>query len=257
MTIHETAIVDPGAEIENGAEIGPFAVVGDGVRIGSGTRLRHHASIMGPAVIGRNNDIYPFASIGMGPQDMGYRGEPTRLEIGSGNVFREFVTINRGTTKGGGLTTIADSCYFMAYSHVAHDSVIGSNVIMANSAALGGHISIGDYAILGGLVAVHQFARIGRLAMIGGVSGVSQDIPPFMIASGGRAELYGLNTVGLRRHGFTAPQITQLKKAYRILFRSGMPLKEAITAAEKDCGGSAEVEEVLEFIRSSKRGITR
>lgn len=257
MTIHETAVVDRGAEIGEGVEIGPFAVVGDGVRVGEGTRIRHHASVMGPTSIGAKNDIYPFASIGMGPQDVGYRGEPTRLEIGEGNVFREFVTINRGTTKGGGLTTIRNDCYFMAYSHVAHDSIIGSNVIMANSAALGGHIIIGDHAILGGLVAVHQFARIGRLAMIGGVSGVSQDVPPFMIASGGRAELYGLNSVGLRRHGFSAGQIGQLKKAYRLLFRSGMALKEAMAAVEKECAGAAEVEEVLDFIRSSKRGITR
>lgn len=257
MTIHSTALIDPGAEIAEGVEIGPYAVIGDGVRIGTGTRIRHHSSVLGPTVIGRENDIFPFASLGAAPQDLGYRGEPTRLETGDRNVFREFVTINRGTSKGGGLTKIASNCYFMSYSHVAHDCVVGNNVIMANSAALGGHIHIGDYAILGGLVAVHQFARIGRLAMIGGVSGVPKDIPPFMIASGERAELYGLNSVGLRRHGFTADQISQLKRAYRLLFRSGLALKEAASRVEDEFSGAEEVEELLEFIRTSKRGICR
>lgn len=257
VTIHSTAVVDPGAEIDPGVEIGPYAVIGDGVRIGDGTRIQHHASILGPTVIGRKNEIFPFASIGAGPQDMGYRGEPTRLEIGDRNIFREFVTIHRGTTKGGGLTRIENDNYFMSYSHVAHDCIIGNNVIMANSATLGGHISLGDYAILGGLVAVHQFARIGRLAMIGGVSGVPKDIPPFMIASGERATLYGLNSVGLKRHGFTPEQIGRLKSAYRLLFRSGLTLKEAISMAGKEFAGVAEVEELLEFIRSSKRGVCR
>lgn len=257
MTIHSTALIDPGAEIAEGVDVGPYAVIGDGVRIAAGTRIQHHASILGPTVIGRENDVFPFASLGTAPQDLGYRGEPTRLETGDRNVFREFVTINRGTSKGGGLTKIASNCYFMSYSHVAHDCVVGNNVIMANSAALGGHIHIGDNAILGGLVAVHQFVRIGRLAMIGGVSGVPKDIPPFMIASGERAELYGLNSVGLRRHGFTAHQISQLKRSYRLLFRSGLSLKEAAARVEKEFAGAEEIEELLDFIRTSKRGICR
>ncbi len=257
MTIHSSALIDSGSEIEEGVEIGPYAVIGDGVRIASGTRVQHHASIMGPAVIGRDNQIFPFASLGTGPQDIGYRNEPTRLEIGDRNIFREFVSDNRGTSKGGGLTRNAGDCYFMSNSHVAHDCIVGNNVIMANSAALGGHISIGADAILGGLVAVHQFVRIGRLAMIGGVSGVPKDIPPFMIASGERTVLYGLNSVGLKRHGFTAEKISKLKKIYRLLFRSGLSLNKALAAAEKDFDSEPEIEELLAFIRTSKRGICR
>jgi UDP-N-acetylglucosamine acyltransferase len=239
------------------ARIGAYAVIGDGVRIAEGTVVDHHASILGPAVIGRRNHVFPFASLGTAPQDIGYRGEATRLEIGDGSVFREFVTVNRGTVKGGGLTKIGNNCYFMAYSHVAHDCLVGNSVIMANCASLGGHIQIGDHAILGGLVAVHQFVRIGRLAMIGGVSGVPKDIPPFVIASGERAELYGLNQVGLRRHGFSRDQIALLKKAYRLLFRSGLKLQDAVRDAESEFSGSAEVEELLAFVRSTTRGICR
>lgn len=257
MTIHGSALIDPGSEIEEGVEIGPYAVIGDGVRIGAGTRIQHHASIMGPTVVGRDNQIFPFASLGTGPQDIGYRNEPTRLEIGDRNIFREFVSINRGTTKGGGVTSIASDCYFMSNSHVAHDCIVGNNVIMANSAALGGHISIGDDAILGGLVAIHQFVRIGRLAMIGGVSGVPKDIPPFMIASGERTVLYGLNSIGLKRHGFTSEKISRLKKVYRLLFRSGLTLNEALAAVERDFDSAPEIDELLAFIRTSKRGICR
>jgi UDP-N-acetylglucosamine acyltransferase len=257
VSIHRTALIDPGAEIEEGVEIGPYVVIGDGVRIAAGTRVGHHSSVLGPADLGRDNEVFPFASLGMGPQDITYRGEPTRLEIGNGNVFREFVTINRGTAKGGALTKIGDRCYFMSYSHVAHDCILGDHIIMANSAALGGHIHIGDHAILGGLVAVHQFARIGRLAMIGGVSGVPKDIPPFTIASGGRAELYGLNTIGLKRHGFTPEMIGRLKKSYRLLFRSGLTLSEAVSRVEGELGEAAEIEELLAFIRTTKRGICR
>jgi UDP-N-acetylglucosamine acyltransferase len=257
LSIHSTAIVDPGAEVHPDARVGAYAVIGDGVRVGAGTVVDHHASILGPAIIGSRNHVFPFASLGTAPQDIGYRGEETRLEIGDGNIFREFVTINRGTVKGGGLTRIGNSCYFMSYSHVAHDCLVENSVIMANCASLAGHIHIGNHAILGGLVAVHQFARIGRLAMIGGVSGVPKDIPPFMIASGERAVLYGLNQVGLRRHGFSREQIALLKRAYRLLFRSGLKLKDAVTMAESEFSGSAEVEELLDFIRTSERGICR
>jgi UDP-N-acetylglucosamine acyltransferase len=257
LTIHSTAIVDPGATVAADAEIGPYVVIGDGVSIGSGTRVQHHSSILGPAVIGRDNQVYPFSSLGTAPQDIGYRNEPTRLEIGDRNVFREFVTVNRGTIKGEGLTRIGNDCYFMSYSHVAHDCDLGNSVIMANSAALGGHISIGDNAILGGLVAVHQFARIGRLSMIGGVSGVAKDVPPFMIASGERARLYSLNLVGLKRNGFSPEQIGKLKKTYRLLFRSGLILKDAVDRVAEEFAGAAEVEELLDFIRASSRGICR
>jgi UDP-N-acetylglucosamine acyltransferase len=255
--IHPSAVVDAAAEIGAGVEIGPFAIVGAGVRLGDRVRVGHHASVLGPSSIGADTHIFPFASVGSAPQDLSYRNEPTRLEVGERNVFREFVTINRGTVKGGGLTRIGSDCFFMAYAHVAHDSTIGSHVIMANCAALAGHIRIDDHAILGGLVAVHQWARVGRMAMIGGVSGVALDVPPFCIASGERAKLYGLNLVGLKRHGFSEERIADLKRAYRLLFRAGLTLKAAIDTVEAEVGGSAEAAELLEFIRTTKRGITR
>jgi UDP-N-acetylglucosamine acyltransferase len=257
VSIHPTAIVDPAAELGAGVEVGPYAIVGAGVRIGERSEIGHHASVLGPSVLGSDNRVFPFASIGSPPQDFSYHGEPTRLEIGDGNVFREFVTVNRGTTKGGGLTRIGSSCFFMAYAHVAHDSTIGSHVIMANCAALAGHIRIDDHAILGGLVAVHQWARVGRMAMIGGVTGVALDVPPFCIASGERAKLYGLNLIGLKRHGFSDQRVADLKAAYRILFRAGLTLRTAMDQVERDFPGSPEVTELLEFIRTTKRGITR
>ncbi len=255
--IHPSAIVDPGAELGNGVSVGPFAVIGPQVRLGDHVRVDHHASVLGPCSIGAGTQVFPFASIGSAPQDLTYKGEPTRLEVGERNVFREFVTVNRGTMKGGGLTRIGSDCFFMAYAHVAHDSTIGNHVVMANCAALAGHIRIDDDAILGGLVAVHQWARIGRMAMIGGVSGVAQDVPPFCIASGERAKLYGLNVIGLKRHGFSEARIADVKKAYRLLFREGLPLKAAIATVEKELPDSPEAAELLEFIRTTKRGITR
>ncbi len=257
MPIHPTAIIDPGAELGRDVEVGAYAIVGDGARLGDGVSVGHHASVLGPATIGGGTRIFPFASIGSPPQDLTWRGEPTRLEVGERCVFREFVTVNRGTVKGGGLTRIGSDCFFMAYAHVAHDSTIGSNVIMANCAALAGHIRIDDHAILGGLVAVHQWARVGRMAMIGGVTGVALDVPPFCIASGERAQLYGLNLVGLKRHGFSEERISALKRAYKTLFRSGLQLKAAMEQVERELPDSAEAAELLEFIRTTKRGITR
>ena len=255
--VHPAALVDPAAELGADVEIGPFAVIGAGVRLGDRVRVGHHASVLGPATVGADTHVFPFASVGSAPQDLTYRGEPTRLEIGERNVFREFVTINRGTVKGGGVTRIGSDCFFMAYAHVAHDSTIGNHVVMANCAALAGHIRIDDYAILGGLVAVHQWARVGRMAMIGGVSGVALDVPPFCIASGERAKLYGLNLIGLKRHGFTEARIADIKKAYRLLFRDGLTLKAAMEAVEKELPASPEAAELLEFIRTTKRGIVR
>jgi UDP-N-acetylglucosamine acyltransferase len=255
--VHPAALVDPTAELGAGVEVGPFAVVGADVRLGDRVKIGHHASVLGPSTVGADTQVFPFASIGSPPQDLTYKGEPTRLEIGERNVFREFVTINRGTAKGGGVTRIGSDCFFMAYAHVAHDSTIGSHVIMANCAALAGHIRIDDHAILGGLVAVHQWARVGRMAMIGGVSGVAQDVPPFCIASGERAKLYGLNLVGLKRHGFSEERIADLKRAYRLLFRAGLTLKAATEAVARELPDSPEALEMLEFIRTTKRGITR
>jgi len=255
--VHPSALVDPGARLGAGVEIGPFAVIGSDVDLGDRVLVEHHASVLGPSSIGADTHVFPFASIGSAPQDLGYKGEPTRLEIGARNVFREFVTINRGTVKGGGLTRIGSDCFFMAYAHVAHDSTIGNHVIMANCAALAGHIRIDDHAILGGLVAVHQWARIGRLAMIGGVSGVALDVPPFCIASGERAKLYGLNLVGLKRHGFSEERIADLKKVYRLLFRAGLTLKAAMEAVGRELPGCEDAAEMLEFIHTTKRGLTR
>jgi UDP-N-acetylglucosamine acyltransferase len=256
-TIHPTALVDRGAELGDGVEIGPFAVIGPDVRLGDRVRVDHHASVLGPSVIGAGTHVFPFASVGSAPQDLTFRGEPTRLEAGERNVFREFVTINRGTVKGGGVTRIGSDCFFMSYAHVAHDSTIGNHVIMANCAALAGHIRIDDHAILGGLVAVHQWARVGRMAMIGGVSGVALDVPPFCIASGERAKLYGLNLVGLKRHGFSEARLADLKRAYRILFREGRTLKAAMETVERELPDSPEAAELLEFISTTRRGITR
>lgn len=255
--IHSTAVIDKSAEIASGVEIGPYAVIGKGVIIGEGTKIGAHAVIEGPARIGRECRIFPFASIGSIPQDLKFRGEHTELIIGDRNTFREFVTVNRATAGGGGKTVIGSDGLFMAYSHIAHDCHIGDFVIMANAATLAGHITIEDHAIIGGLVAVHQFVRIGAYAMVAGFSGVSQDIPPYILASGNRTRLYGLNIVGLRRHGFNPETIAKLKMAYRILFRSGLPMSKAVEKVKKEIQGCVEVDHLISFIEGSKRGICR
>ncbi len=226
--IHPTAIIDPKAEIGEGVEIGPYVVVEKGVSIGEGTRIRPHVFIGEGTQIGKNCQIFQFSSIGEAPQAFAYKGEKTLLIIGDNNVIREYVTLNRATVAGGGKTVIGNNNYIMAYSHVAHDCHIGNQVIMANGATLAGHITIEDYATVGGHSAVHQFCRIGTHAFISGLTGVSQDIPPYMLAAGDRAKLYGLNSVGLKRHRFSVEAIKGLKKAYRIIFRSGMTLENAL-----------------------------
>ncbi|MFQ5597350.1 MAG: acyl-ACP--UDP-N-acetylglucosamine O-acyltransferase [Nitrospiria bacterium] len=257
MSIHQTAIVHSKAELDSSVEVGPYSIVGEHVRIGKGTRIGSHVVIDGWTEMGEDNRIYPFASIGLEPQDLKFNNEETQLKIGSGNTLREYITVHRGTGPGGGETIIGDESYLMAYVHVAHDCVVGNRVIMANAATLAGCISIGDHAILGGLVAVHQFVRIGSYAMIGGCSAVAQDVPPYVTVAGNHATLYGLNTVGLKRHGFSLEQIQVLKKTYKLLFRSGLTQREGIEEARKQWGSHPEVERFLAFVENSQRGICR
>lgn len=257
MNIHPTAIVHPKAKIAEGVEIGAFTVIGEHASIGKDTKIASHVLIEGWTTIGERNQVFPFSCIGTPPQDIGYRNEETYLIIGNDNVIRESATIHRATTKEDRITVIGNSNFLMAYSHVAHDCKLGNHIIMANSAGLGGHITVGDYAILGGIVAVHQFVRIGEYAIIGGQSAVSQDIPPYVSAAGNRAKLYGLNLVGLKRRGFSEEAISNLKKAYRIIFRSGLILEEALSKVKEELGGSQEAMRLMEFMKNSKRGITR
>jgi UDP-N-acetylglucosamine acyltransferase len=257
VNIHPTAIIHPGAKIAQGVQIGAYSVVGEHVSVGKDTRIASHVLIEGWTTIGERNQIFSFSCIGTPPQDIGYRNEETYLIIGNDNVIRESATIHRATTKEDRVTQIGNSNFLMAYSHVAHDCKLGNHIIMANSVGLGGHITVGDYAILGGIVAVHQFVRIGAYAIIGGQSAVPQDIPPYVSASGNRAKLYGLNLVGLKRRGFSDDTISNLKKAYRIIFRSGLILDEALSRVKAELGDSPEAIHLMEFMKNSKRGITR
>jgi UDP-N-acetylglucosamine acyltransferase len=256
--IHPTAIVDPKAEIGEGVDIGPYSVIEKGVLIDQETKIGPHVIIREGTRIGKRCRIFQFASIGEAPQFLGYKGEKTFLQMGDENIIREFVTLHRGTAKGGGRTLIGNKNFFMAYCHVAHDCQIGNEVIMSNAATLAGHIVIEDWAIIGGLVAVHQFIRVGAYAIIGGFSGVLLDIPPYTKAQGDRAKLFGLNTVGLKRANFSEETLKALKKAYRIIFRSGLTLQKAIkTVGEDEIFHTPEVRHLLDFIQHSKRGIAR
>jgi len=257
VNIHPTAIVHPRAKIAEGVEIGAYSVVGEHVSVGKDTRIASHVLVEGWTTIGERNQIFSFSSVGTPPQDIGYKNEETYLIIGNDNVIRESATVHRATTKEDRVTVIGNNNFLMAYSHVAHDCKLGNHIIMANSVGLGGHITVGDYAILGGIVAVHQFVRIGAYAIIGGQSAVPQDIPPYVSASGNRAKLYGLNLVGLKRRGFSEQSIANLKKAYRIIFRSGLILEEALAKVKAELGDSPEAMHLMEFMKNSKRGITR
>ncbi|MDA8155102.1 MAG: acyl-ACP--UDP-N-acetylglucosamine O-acyltransferase [Actinomycetota bacterium] len=256
-SVHPSAIVHKSASISENVSIGPFCIIGEGVKIGPGCKLANNVIVEGDTVIGPNCVIHPFAGIGLPPQDLKYRGERTGVTIGANNVIREYVSIHRGSVGGGGRTVLGDNNFIMAYAHVAHDNVIGNNVIITNAATLGGHVEVQDHAIIGGVVAVHQFTRIGSYSMTGGFSGIGQDIPPYTMASGPRAKLYGLNLVGLRRHGFSRETINELTRAYKILFRSKHTLKEAVKKIREDLPRSAEIETLVEFVLSSKRGICR
>jgi UDP-N-acetylglucosamine acyltransferase len=255
--IHPTAIVSPHAKIGEAVEIGPYAIIADNVRIGDRTIIGPHVVIDSFVEIGSACQIFQFASVGAIPQSLKFQGEETWAIIGDRCIIREFVTINRGTKDGGAITRIGNNCLLMAYAHVAHDCIVGNRVILANNATLAGHVTIEDYASVGGLAAIHQFVRIGQHAYLGGKSAVVKDIPPYVIASGDRAKLYGLNQVGLNRNGFSADAVKQLKKTYRLIFRIGLTLNEAIQRVAAEVEPLPEVKAFIDFIKSSERGITR
>ncbi|WP_298728355.1 acyl-ACP--UDP-N-acetylglucosamine O-acyltransferase [uncultured Ferrovibrio sp.] len=254
--IHPTAVVEDGAKIGAGVRIGPYCHVGPQVELGDGVELLSHAVVAGITTVGEGTRIFPFASIGHQPQDLKFKGEPSRLVIGKNNTIREGVTMNPGTEGGGMLTRVGDNCLFMAGAHVAHDCLLGNNVIMANNATLAGHIEVGDFAFVGGLAAVHQFCRIGPHAMIGGMSGVEQDVIPYGMVIGNRAHLTGLNLVGLKRRGFEREDITSLRAAYDQLFSGGGTFVQRLDEVARKFAQVALVQEVITFIRNaSKRGI--
>ena len=258
MSIHQTAIVHPQARIAEGVEIGPFTVIGEHVSIGRDTKVGSHALIEGWTTIGERNHIHAFTSIGTPPQDIGYKvQEETYVIIGDDNVIREYATVHRATTKADRKTEIGNRNFLMSYIHVAHDCKLGNNIIMANNAAFGGHVIVEDYALLGAIVGIHQFVRVGAYSMIGGQSAIVLDVPPYVNATGNRAQLYGLNTIGLKRKGFSDEVINNLKKAYKIIFRSGLTQQEAFTKALHDFPDSKEVNYLVDFMSHSKRGVTR
>jgi len=254
VDIHASAVVAPGARLGPGVKIGPYAVVGEGVELGRGTSVGSHAQLEGPAVFGDENRIFAHAVLGLEPQDLKYRGEPTRLVVGARNTFREFTTVHRGTPSGGGETVVGDDNYFMAYSHVAHDCRVGSATVFANCASLAGHVEVGDHAVLSAFAAAHQFARIGRNAFVGGYTQCRQDVLPFCKTEGTDAKTYGINTIGLKRQGFADEEIEALQKAYRFLVKSRLNTSQAIERIESELAGSPAVEELVRFIRWSKRG---
>ncbi len=254
--IHPTAIIDPAAVIAPAARIGPYCVVGPDVTIGEETELQHHVTMMGPSTIGRGNYFHAYTSIGQRSQDLKYAGEPTHLEIGDGNTFREFCTVNRGTLPGT-KTIIGHGGNFLAYAHIAHDCTVGDKVIFSNNGTLAGHVEVGDHAIIGGLTAIHQFCRIGRHAITGGCSKIVQDVPPFFIADGNPAEIRGVNLVGLERAGFAPETIRALKEAYRLLYRGNHNVKQAVELIRRDLPPAPELAELCTFIESSQRGIIR
>ncbi|SFB20197.1 acyl-[acyl-carrier-protein]--UDP-N-acetylglucosamine O-acyltransferase [Collimonas sp. OK607] len=259
--IHPTAVIDPKAALDSTVEVGAYAVIGPHVAIGAGSKIGPHAVIEGHTTIGRDNAIFQFGSIGAAPQDKKYAGEPTRLEIGDRNTIREFVTLNLGTVQDGGVTRIGDDNWVMAYVHVAHDCQIGSNTTIANNATLAGHVHIGDWVLLGGFTTVHQFCRIGAHAMTAFTAAVSQDVPPFVTAAGNRAEPAGINSEGLRRRGFSSEQIMTIKRAYRIIYRSGLALEDAMAALAQEelkvPDSAAYLKLMRDFVATSSRGIIR
>jgi UDP-N-acetylglucosamine acyltransferase len=256
MNIHPTAIISPSAVLGD-VEIGPYTVIGPDVRIDDGTIIGPSVVIDGHTTIGKNNKIFQFASLGSPPQDLKYKNEPTRLVIGDNNIIREHVVINPGTPTGRAITTIGNKNLFMIGSHVAHDCIVGDETVFANNATLAGHVTIESMAILGGLIAVHQFARIGRLAMVGGGAMAAMDVPPYAIASGDRAKLYGINIIGLRRRGYTKEKVQLIEKAYKLLFRSNYSLTDAIKRVKDEIPADPDIQYIIEFIQTSKRGVCR
>lgn len=254
--IHTTAIVHPKAEIAEGVEIAPYAVIGEDVRIGTGTKIASHAVIEGWTEIGKNCDIGQSVVIGTPPQDIHYRGQRAFVKIGNDNVLREFVTVHRAS-KEDGCTTIGNSNFIMAYSHIAHDCKLGNSIIIANYAGISGHVEIGDRTVISGLVGIHQFVRIGTMCMIGGMSRILKDIVPFVITEGHTATPRGLNAIGMRRNGVESNTRTEIKKAYKLLFRSGLNTEEALERIKTEVKTSWEIEAFIRFVEGSKRGIAR
>jgi len=255
--IDARAIISPQAQLAPDVTVGPFSIIGPQVQIGARTVIGPHVVVNGPTTIGEDNRIFQFASIGDAPQDKKYRGEPTRLVIGDRNVFRESCTINRGTTHDKGVTTIGSDNLFMAFSHVAHDCVIGNNTVFANSVAMGGHVEVGDWAILGGLVAVHQFIKIGAHAFLGGGAILSRDVPPYVMVAGNPAVPHGVNAEGLKRRGFSEEQIRHIREAYRILYRSDLRLSEALERLTTLAAERFEIRALVDFIHGSTRSLVR
>lgn len=255
--IHSTAIVDPKARVADDVEVGPYSIIGAEVQIGAGTVIGPHVVLRGPTEIGTGNQIFQFSSIGDIPQDKKFHGESSRLVIGDNNTIRECVTINRGTEGGGGETRIGDDNWIMAYVHVAHDCRVGDHTVLANNVALAGHVSIGDYAILGGFSLIHQFCRIGAYAFTAMGSAVSRDVPPFVTVAGKMSEPRGLNSEGLKRHGYSTQRIQLIKKAYKLLYKSGLGRGDALEAIQAIPESSTDLDEFVAFVRGSERSILR
>ncbi|MCK9273531.1 MAG: acyl-ACP--UDP-N-acetylglucosamine O-acyltransferase [Syntrophales bacterium] len=257
MNIHPTAIVSPDAHIGAGVKIGPYSIIGSEVILGQGTVIGPHVVIEGPTEIGDKCRIFQFASIGAEPQDLKYKGEKCKVVIGDNNTIREYVTINRSTAADIGMTAIGDNNLLMAYCHVAHNCMLGNNIVMSNAVNLAGHVHVEDFAVIGGMSGIHQFCRVGCHSMIGGASAVTNDVPPFVVVSGNRAKIYGLNVIGLKRRGFRPEVLKALKDAYRLIFRSSLLRSEAIKKAKSEIARSEEVDRFLRFIENSERGICR
>ena len=257
MSIHPTAIISESALLAEDIQVGPYSIIGDDVEIDTGCRIDSHAVINGPTRIGKDNHIYQYCSVGDDPQDKKYRGEPTKLEIGDGNTIREFCTISRGTTQDAGVTRIGDDNWIMAYVHIAHDVIIGDHCILANNATLAGHVTVGDWVIFAGFTGAHQFCHIGSHAFLGMYAGTSQDVPAYTMIGGQPPSPKGINSEGLKRRGFTSEQIRNIRNAYRVVYRSGLKLAEAIAQLEGQVADQPELELFVESLKVSERGIIR
>lgn len=255
--IDPRAIIAPDAMLGEGVEVGAYTIIGAGVRIGAGSWIGPHAVINGPTTLGLENKVFQFASIGDAPQDKKYRGEPTRLEVGDRNVFREFCSVNRGTASGRGVTKIGDENLFMAYSHVAHDCIVGSNCVMSNCTALAGHVQLGDWVILSGYAGVHQFCKVGAHSFLGNNAAITRDVPPYLLVAGTPAEPKGVNSEGLKRRGFGPEQITNIRNAYRLLYRSGLKLAAATEQLQALAVDQPELLPFVQFLAASERSIIR
>jgi len=254
--IHPTAIIDSTAHVGQTTQIGPYCIIGPNVTLGEGCRLHSHVVIAGPTVIGDGNEFYPFTSIGQRSQDLKYEAEPTHLEIGANNTFREFTTVHRATAPGG-VTRVGSHGNFLAYAHIAHDCVVGDHVIFSNNGTLAGHVVVGDHAVIGGLSGVHQFCRIGAHAIVGGCTKIVQDVPPFLIADGNPAEVRGVNHVGLERRGFPTESIRELREAYKVIYRSNLNTTQGLETLRSQFPSSDLVTHLADFISTSERGIVR